>query len=448
MSRTSRDTSGGRADGRDRPESHEGGTQVPSSQKAATAPHPDDSRKPDSPDDIPKPGWKYTARKAFREFQRDQVTDIAAALTYWGVLAIAPTLLALVSILSLFVDGQGAVRQVVQFAEDAGAPAEALGPIESLLGNLATQQGAGLGLVIGLLTALWSASGYVNAFSRAMNRIYEVDEGRPFYKLRPIMLGVTFVMLVLVAIIVAALVLSGPVAEGIGNAIGLGSAAITTWNIAKWPVIVLLVALVIAILYYATPNVKQPKFRWLSVGSFVAILVWAIATAGLALYIVGFGGQDSYNETYGALAGFILFLLWLWLTNNALLFGAEVDAELERSRQLVGGIEAEETIQLPPRDTKASDKKQKQHEKDIEKGRELRLSAGHSDGEHHSGDDDAERAARRDRGGDARGARDGEVHTDRPDRPGAGGPSAHGAHTADADGDGEPALSRRDVRRS
>lgn len=437
MSRTSHDSSSdARADGADRPESHEGGTQQPSSVKAATAPHPDDSRKPDSPDDIPKPGWTYTARKAFREFQRDQVTDIAAALTYWGVLAIAPTLLALVSILSLVVDGQEAVTQVVEFADDAGAPAEALGPIGTLLNNLSSQQGAGLGLVVGLLTALWSASGYVNAFSRAMNRIYEVDEGRPFYKLRPIMLGVTFVMLVIVAIIVAALVLSGPVAEGIGEAIGLGSVAITTWNIAKWPVIVLLVALVIAILYYATPNVKQPKFRWISVGSFVAILVWAIATTGLAIYIVTIGGS-SYNETYGALAGFILFLLWLWLTNNALLFGAEVDAELERSRQLVGGIKAEETIQLPPRDTKASDKKQKQHEKDIAKGRELRLSAGHTDGEHHSGDRDAERAARRDRDDDGAraGADDRDDDRDR-DRGGA------------TRGDGEPALSRRDVHRS
>lgn len=413
MSRTSRET--GRADGADRPESHEGGSQQPSSVKAATAPHPDDARKPDSPDDIPKPGWKYTARKAFREFQRDQVTDIAAALTYWGVLAIAPTLLALVSILSLVVDGQAAVVQVVTFARDAGAPEDALGPIQTLLRNLSSQQGAGLGLVVGLLTALWSASGYVNAFSRAMNRIYEVDEGRPFYKLRPVMLAVTFVMLVLVAIIVAALVLSGPVAEGIGDAIGLGSVAITTWNIAKWPVVVLLVALVVAVLYYATPNVQQPRFRWISVGSFVAILVWAVATAGLAVYVMTFGG-DSYNETYGTLAGFILFLLWLWITNNALLFGAEVDAELERSRELVAGIEAEESIQLPPRDTKASDKKQKQHEEDVAKGRELRLSAGQSDGErsdgeHHDGEHDG---------------------TDRSD-------DRH--HR-----DGEPALSRRDAR--
>lgn len=357
--------------------SPQGGTQESSARRAATAPHPDDPRKPDSPDDIPTPGWKYTARKAFREFQHDQATDLAAALTYWGVLAIAPSLLALVSILGLFSNGQQTVDQMVRLAEDMGMPRDSLQLVESVTSNLANQEAAGLSFVIGLLLAIWSASGYVNAFSRAMNRVYEIDEGRPFYKLRPVLYAVTVVMLVLVAVIVAALVLSGPVAEAVGGAIGLGSVAVTVWNIAKWPVIVLLVALVIAVLYYWTPNVRQPKFRWMSVGAFVAILVWAIATAGFAAYII-FSGGESY-QAYGAFAGVIIFLLWLWLTNNALLFGAEVDAELERTRQLVAGIEAEETIQLPPRDTKASEKKQEKHEEDVEKGRELRLSAGRSD---------------------------------------------------------------------
>ncbi|WP_225753599.1 YihY/virulence factor BrkB family protein [Actinotalea sp. Marseille-Q4924] len=436
MSRTSHDSSTGAAradgaDGADRTQSHEGGTQVPSSQKAATAPHPDDERKPDSPDDIPKPGWKYTARKAFREFQRDQVTDLAAALTYWGVLAIAPTLLALVSLLGLFSNGQQTVERVVEFAEGRGMPQDSLDLVRSVITNLTSAQGAGLSFIIGLLLAIWSASGYVNAFSRAMNRIYQVDEGRPFYKLRPVLYGVTFVMLVLVAVIVGAMVLSGPVAEQVGGFIGLSSQAVLIWNIAKWPVIVLLVALVIAILYYATPNVKQPKFRWMSVGAFVAIIVWALATVGFVVYVTGFGGGENYAQTYGALAGVILFLLWIWITNNALLFGAEVDAELERSRELVAGIEAEETIQLPPRDTKASDKKQKQHEKDIAKGRELRLSAGHSDGENHSGDHDAERAARRERGDD---------DTQRASRRDRGDDDTAGAHRR--------VLSRRDIHRS
>ncbi|GGC10893.1 YihY/virulence factor BrkB family protein [Cellulomonas carbonis] len=365
--------------------SPQGGTQQSAHDRAQTAPHPDDPRKPDSPDDVPKPGWKYTARKAFREFQHDQATDLAAALTYWGVLAIAPTLLALVSILGLFSDGAQTVRSVVEFAERLGMPPDSLQLVEELITNLTSQQGAGLSFVIGLLLAIWSASGYVTAFSRAMNRVYEIDEGRPFYKLRPVLYAVTLVMLVLVAIIVAALVLSGPVAEAVGETIGLGSTAVTVWNIAKWPVIVVLVALVIAVLYYWTPNVRQPKFRWISVGSFVAILVWALATAGFAIYLVVSGGE-SY-QAYGVFAGVIIFLLWLWLTNNALLFGAEVDAELERTRELVAGIEAEETIQLPPRDTKASVKKQEKHEEDVEKGRELRLTAGRSDGSDHDSDD-------------------------------------------------------------
>lgn len=337
----------------------------------ADAPHPEDPRKPDSPTDLTKPSWMYVLRKTFREFQRDQVTDLAAALTYWGVLAVAPAVIALISVLGLFGNGEQIVTDVIEEAETVtGMDLETVGTI---LTTVATNEGALIAVLSGLAVALWSASGYVNAFSRAMNRMYEIDEGRPFYKLRPIMLLVTLAMLVLVALICVALVLSGPVAEAIGGAIGLSDVAVTVWSIAKWPVVVLLVALTIAILYYWTPNVRQPKFRWISIGSFVAILVWAVATLGFAFYVANFG---SYNETYGALAGVIVFLLWLWLTNNALLFGAELDAELERSRELQAGIEAEETIQLPPRDTKASDKKQEQHEKDVSRGRTLRLSRG------------------------------------------------------------------------
>lgn len=367
-------------DQRDADESHEGGQQQPSSVKADTAPHPDHPSKPSSPNDVPKPGWTYTARKALREFQRDQCTDLAAALTYWAVLAVAPTLLALVSLLGVFSDGQRTVTALLELGEEMGLPDDALSTVEPILASITGQQAAGIGAVIGLLVALWSASGFVNAFSRAMNRVYEVDEGRPVVKLRATMYAVTAAVLVLVAVIVAALVLSGGVAQAVGSIIGLGDTAVLVWDIAKWPVVVLLVAVVIAILYNYTPNVRQPRFRWVSVGAVVAILVWAVATAGFALYISAFGGGDSYQATYGALAGVILFLLWIWITNNALLFGAEVDAELERARELVAGIEAEETIQLPPRDTKASDKKQKQYADDVARGRVLRLTAGGSDG--------------------------------------------------------------------
>ncbi len=336
------------------------------------APEPDDPRKPDSPPDLTGASRRYVLRKTLREFQHDQVTDLAAALTYWAVLAVAPAALALVSLLSVVGDGEQVVRDVMDTVGDV-APGLDLAVVEDIVRNLASQQGGGLALVVGLLVALWSASGYVNAFSRAMNRIYEVDEGRPVWKLRPAMLLVTLVTLVLVAVTCAAMALSGPVAAAIGSAIGLSDAVVTVWDVAKWPVIVLLVALTIAILYYGTPNVRQPRFRWISVGSFVAILVWAVGTAAFGLYVAFFG---SYNETYGALAGVIVFLLWLWLTNNALLFGAELDAELERARQLQAGMPAEESLQLPPRDTAASRKREKQIAEDLAIGRALRLTRG------------------------------------------------------------------------
>ena len=341
----------------------------------ADAPHPDHDAKPDGPDDLSKPSWGFTLKRTLREFMNDQCMDLAAALTYWAVLAIAPALLALVSILGLLGNSQDIVSQVMGYVEQM-APGAAGGQLETLLEAVTEQQSAGFALVTGLLVALWSASGYVMAFSRAMNRMYALDEGRPFWKLRPIILLVTLVLLVLVAVVVAALVLSGPVAAAVGNVVGLSDQAVTVWNIAKWPVIVLLVALTIAILYYATPNVQMPKFKWLSVGSFVAILVWAVATVGFAFYVSNFG---SYDETYGALAGVILFLLWLWLTNNALLFGAELDSELERARELQAGIEAEKTLQLPPRDTSASEKRQEKIKEDVAAAKALRLSGGRTD---------------------------------------------------------------------
>ncbi|WP_309105728.1 YihY/virulence factor BrkB family protein [Arthrobacter sp.] len=339
-----------------------------STAKARTAPAPDDASKPDSPRDISKPSWKYIARKSFREFISDQCQDLAAALTYFGVLSMFPALLALVSLLGVFGQAErttAGLLDIVQGIAPGGTVDFIRQPVEELVNSPA----AGFTLVIGILTALWSASGYVGAFGRAMNRIYETDEGRGFVKLRGTMLGVTVVTVLLVALIAAMLVLSGPVAEAVGNAIGLGGAFLTTWNILKWPVIVLLVVVAIAILYYATPNVKQPKFRWMSMGSFIALVVSFLATLGFAFYVANFA---NYNKTYGALGGVIVLLLWLWILNMSLLFGAEFDAEMERGRQLQAGIEAEETIQLPPRDTKKSDKMQEKEEEDIRQGRELR----------------------------------------------------------------------------
>ncbi len=353
-----------------------------STAKAGQAPAPDDSRRPDSPTDVTKPSWKYIAKKTFREFTKDQCPDLAAALTYYSVLSIFPALLALVSLLGIFGDPQKTTSALLDIVQGF-APGQTLDTIRPVVQDLASSSAAGLTLVLGLLTALWSASGYVGAFGRAMNRVYEIDEGRPFVKLRGTMLSVTIVNLLIVVVIAAMLVLSGPVAESVGSLIGLGGAFVTVWNIAKWPVMLVLIIVAIAILYYATPNVKQPKFRWMSMGSAIALAVFLLASLAFGFYVANF---SSYNKTYGAIGGVIVALLWLWILNMSLLFGAEFDAEMERGRQLQAGIEAEETIQLPPRDTKKSEKLQKQEEEDIRHGRELREKSSAENGQDADGD--------------------------------------------------------------
>ena len=340
--------------------------------RRSDAPPPDDRRKPDAPPDLHRRTWAYVLRTTVRQFSRDQCLDLAAALTYYAVLAAAPALLALVSVLGLVGSGGQAVERVIGTLEGV-VPPDVLSVVEPLVRNASGGGGrAGLALVLGVVLALWSASGYVGAFGRAMNRIYEIDEGRPVWKLRPVMLLVTLVAVVIAVLIVAAVALSGPVAQAVGDAVGLGATAVTVWSIAKWPLVLVLAALLVAILYHVTPNVRQPRMRWISVGAFGAILVWVLASAAFGLYVATFA---SYDATYGSLAGIIVFLLWLWITNLALLFGAELDAELERGRELQGGIAAEETVQLPPKDVRASEKRAARHRQEVERGRELRVAA-------------------------------------------------------------------------
>lgn len=337
-------------------------------EKARTAPAPDDPRKPDSPPDLTGRSWRYAIKQAWAEFRRDECTDLAAALTYYAVLSLFPALLALISLLGVFGQGESTTETLLELIERIGQE-DAVEQLRDPITQMTETKAAGFALAAGLLGALWSASGYVGAFGRAMNRIYEVDEGRPFWKLRPLNLAITLVTVVLAAVVLLGLVVSGPFAEELGETLGLGTTTVTLWNIVKWPIILLVVVFLVAVLYYATPNVKQPRFRWISVGAGLAILVWILASVAFGLYVANFG---SYNKTYGSLAGVILLLLWLWLTNVALLFGAEVDAELERSRQLQAGIEAEETLQLPPRDTRKSEQAAAKLEAQIEQGRELR----------------------------------------------------------------------------
>ena len=339
---------------------------------------PDDPRKPDSPTDLTKLSWKYVLRRTIREFGHDQCTDLAAALTYYAVLSLFPALLVVVSLLGVFGQGQATVDTVLGMVEDLG-PSSAVDTLRGPIEQLVAAPTAGLALLIGVVGALWSASGYVGAFGRAMNRIYEIEEGRPVWKLRPLMLLVTALALVAAGATALMLVVSGPLARTIGDVIGLGDTAVTTWNIVKWPVMLLLVIVIVAVLYYATPNVAQPKFRWVSLGSLIAIVVWILASVGFAFYVSNFG---SYNKTYGSLAGAVIFLLWLWITNLALLFGAEFDAEMERGRQLQAGMSAEETLQLPERDSRVIEKNAAKYEELVEHGRRLREahSTGTEDG--------------------------------------------------------------------
>ena len=338
-------------------------------------PAPDDPRKPESPPDVTTPGWLYVARSSVREFFDDDLIDLSAALTYFSVLSIFPAVLALVSIFNLF--GQDPRNLQVLLSElESVLPPDSTGMVAGVIDGLLVPQGAGIGAVVGALVALWTASLYVRGFGRAMNRIYDVPEGRPLWKVWGQMYLLTVVILVLVAIVVVVAVLSGPIARTVGELIGLGETAVTVWGIAKWPLLLFVVAAILALLYYFTPNVKQPRLRWISVGAVVALIIAALASLGFGVYVANFG---NYDATYGTLAGVIIFLFWLWIMNLAILFGAEVDAELERARQLQGGIAAEKQLKLPPRDTSASDKQREKDKRHIERGRALRLSSGAGD---------------------------------------------------------------------
>ena len=290
-----------------------------------------------------------TLKRTVREFRDDNLMDWAAALTYYAVLALFPALIALVSIVGLFGDPDGTTEALSEVVSDLGPDSAAdtfRGPIESITANRST---AGMLFFAGLAVALWSASAYVGAFIRASNVIYEVEEGRPFWKLRPLQITVTLVMVLLAALVSLALVLSGPLATSVGDAAGVSDSLVDTYRFAKWPLLALVVLLMVSLLYYASPNVKLPGYRWITPGSVLALALWVVASAAFGFYVGNFG---SYDKTYGTLGGVVTFLIWLWITNIALLLGAELNAELERSRQLEAGIPgADEAIQLAPRET-------------------------------------------------------------------------------------------------
>ncbi len=294
--------------------------------------------------------WWGALKRTVREFREDGLTDWAALLTYYSMLSIFPGLIALVAVLGLL-GGEGTVNTLVDIVGRIGpdsAQQTFRGPINDAIHN---DGGAGLALVLGVVVAVWTASGYVGAFIRASNVIYEVEEGRPFWKLRPLQVGITFAMIVILGLLLFAVVLTGPLAEAVAEPIGIGAGAVALWSIAKWPALLLIAMAILAVLYYTAPNARLSGFRWVTPGSVLAVLIWVFASAGFALYVANFG---SYAKVYGALAGVVVFLVWLWVSNVAVLLGAELNAELERSRQLATGeFRATERIQLEPRDEPA-----------------------------------------------------------------------------------------------
>src|SRR3954447_17888922 len=335
----------------------------------------DEGAAPDNPTDIPKGGYWATAKRAFAEFRDDDMQTWAAALTYYAVLSLFPALIVLVALIGLVGQYPKTSNEILNIVGSIG-PKSAVdtlrGTIEGVVRN---KGGAGALLGFGLVFSIWSASGYIGAFFKASNAIYEVPEGRPFYKLRPIQLGLTAFFLVISAFGAVVFVASGSIAESVGNTVGLGSTAVTVWTYAKWPVLAVAVMILIAVLYWAAPNAKQPSFKWLTPGGAIGLVTLVIASAAFGFYVANFG---SYNKTYGTLAFIPLFLTWLWIANLALLFGAEFDAEMERQRRIEGGMPPPDTEPFLPHRDEAKDSKdgadlaREQVEEDATPGRDER----------------------------------------------------------------------------
>jgi membrane protein len=300
------------------------------------------------PTDLSGRSWFGVLKRTGAEFRDDNLTDWAAALTYYAVLAIFPALIVLVSVLGLI--GESATQPLIDNLGSV-APGPAKDIFTSAIRNIEGSQGAaGVFFVIGLAAAIWSASGYIGAFMRASNAIYDIDEGRPIWKTLPLRVGLTVLLMVLTAVSAIGVTLSGGLAQEVGNVIGVGDTAVDIWNIAKWPVLLVFVSFMFAVLYWAAPNVKQPGFRWITPGGVLAVVGWVIASLAFAFYVSNFG---SYNKTYGALAGPIVFLVWLWISNVMILLGAEFNAELERGRAIAEGMRPEDKEPfVEPRDTR------------------------------------------------------------------------------------------------
>lgn len=325
--------------------------------------------------DLPRPHWRAVLGRTVAEFGRDGGPDMAAALTYFSIMSLAPMLLALSTALTFLGQGGATEQAIRDLGAELGMQDSTITTITGYLDSMAESGGAGILLVVGLAGALWSASNYVNAFSRMMNRVYGIEEGRPVWKLRPWLLGLTLLVALGLMVIILSVTLSGRVSELVFGFVGLSGAATAVWGWAKWPFILLMLIGIVALLYWGTPNVRQPRFRWLSPGAALAVVVSILAAAGFLVYLTGFGGKDSYNATYGAIGGVIILLLMIFIINNVLVIGAELDAELERGRELAAGLPAEKEIQLPPRDVRGTRKKAEKEAEVVREARRLRMTA-------------------------------------------------------------------------
>ncbi len=303
----------------------------------------------ESPTQLPKRSWLRVLKGAAKEFSDDNLSDSAAALTYYGVQALFPALLVLISILGFM--GPETIASVEKNLGDV-VPGSFNDTLTSILHSVGDKpSSASFAFILGLATALWSSSGYVAAFMRASNVVYDIPEGRPIWKTLPTRLLTTLVMLVLLILAAVIVVFTGPLAQKAGDLLGLGDAAITAWSIAKWPVLVLIMMLELAILYWAAPNAKQ-GFKWVSPGGMLAVVLWLIASAGFGFYVSNF---SSYDKTYGTFAGIVIFLIWMWISNLVILLGAEFNAELERARAENDGLPRGAEPYVPLRDTRKLD---------------------------------------------------------------------------------------------
>jgi len=323
----------------------------------------------DAPTDISSSGWRATLKRALAQFKHDDITDRAAALTYFGVLSLFPAVLVLVSILGLL--GSGTTNTVLHNIEalaPGGVKTFLNGVVQQVQGRAGTASAAA---IIGIIVAIWSASGYVAAFMRATNTIYGVDEGRPIWKTTPVRLGVTVAVMILLLVTAVIVVFTGPVASQFGHALGIGNTGVLVWDIVKWPVLLVVISVLFSLLYWACPNVKQPGFKWITPGGVLAVVVWLVASGLFGLYA---SFSASYNKTYGSLATVIIFLVWLWISNIAILLGAEFNAEVEHQRAIDAGLPADVEPFVPVRDTSKLDDEKRRRVAEAARIRDRSLS--------------------------------------------------------------------------